>query len=405
MIGLKSQNFYASEEKKMINKVFKRRIFSDFLGNYHPKFYGGKFVRDFENKLSKYYNMKYAITFNSWTSGLIAAVGALDINPGDEVIVPTWTMTACPTSILFWGAKPVFADISMDDFNIDPKSIEKRITAKTKAIMVVDIHGSPANYKEIIKIKKKYNLKLIVDAAQAPGSKFDKKFTVNYSDIGGYSFNKHKHIQTGEGGVCLTNNKDIAMKAMLIRNHGEGVLDDPKRFKKMPMIGFNFRMTEMEAAMGIAQLPKLKKIVNEKYKIANLLTKGLKKIKYIRTLEEKKNCAYSYYMYPLILDCKKIGMKRNLIVNDLKKLKIQCRGGFYNLHKLPLYKYPNFFLSKKYPLSFKKKTVQQKCPVAEKLHNETFLSFQLCSFNYTKKDVKKIIAGFKKLWEKYKLKK
>ena len=98
--------------------------------------------------------MKYAITFNSWISGLIAAVGALDINPGDEVIVPTWTMTACPTSILFWGAKPVFADISSDDFNIDPKSIEKKITAKTKAIMVVDIHGTPANYKEIIKIKK-----------------------------------------------------------------------------------------------------------------------------------------------------------------------------------------------------------------------------------------------------------
>ena len=115
--------------------------------------------------------------------------------------------------------------------------------------MVVDIHGTPANYKEIIKIKK-YKLKLIVDAAQAPGSKFNKKFTVNYSDIGGCSFNRHKHIQTGEA-VCLTNNKDIAMKAMLI-NHGEGVLDDPKDLK-MPMIGFNFRMTEMEAAVG-AQL-------------------------------------------------------------------------------------------------------------------------------------------------------
>ena len=401
MIGLKPQNFYGVEEKRMLNKVFNRKIFSDFLGNYHPKFYGGKYVREFEMKLAKYYKMKYAITFNSWTSGLIAAVGALDINPGDEIIVPTWTMTACPTAILFWGAKPIFADINENDFNIDPLSIEKKITSKTKAIMIVDIHGTPANYKELIKIKKKYNLKIIIDAAQAPGSKYKNKYTVNYGDIGGYSFNRHKHIQTDEGGVCLTNDKKIAMKAMLIRNHGEGVLNTTRRFKKMPMVGFNFRMTELEAAMGIAQLPKLKKIVNEKYKIANQLTRGLSKFKYIKTLQEKKDYDYSYYMYPMIFDCNKIGKKRDQIVKDLKKLKIECRGGFYNLHKLPLYKYTSLFLSRKYPTSFKKKTIQQKCLVAEKLHKENFISFQLCSFSYTKKDVQKILSGFEKLWKNY----
>ena len=404
MIGTKSQNFYGIQEKKMINKVFSGKIFSDFLANDNPKFYGGKFVRKFEDKLSKFYKMKYAITFNSWTSGLIAAVGALDINPGDEIIVPTWTMTACPTSILFWGAKPVFADISDKDFNIDPVSVEKKINSRTKAIMIVDIHGTPANYERLLEIKKKYKIKLIVDAAQAPGSKFKNKYTVNYSDIGGYSFNRHKHIQTGEGGVCLTNNKEIAMKAMLIRNHGEGVLSDPKKFKKMPMIGFNFRMTEMEAAMGLAQLPKLKKIVKEKYEIAQILTRGLKKLKHIQTLKEKKNFTYSYYMYPIILDCKKICKKRDTIVKDLLKLKIQCRGGFYNLHRLPLYKDKKSYLSKKYPKIFSGNKRNERCVVAEKLHNETFLSFQLCSFTYTKRDAHKIVKAFNKLWEKYKIK-
>lgn len=404
MIGSKVESFFGSSERRMVNKVLKRKILSEFLANDNPKFYGGKYVREFEKKLAKYYNMKYAIGFNSWTSGLIAAVGAIGVKPGDEIIVPTWTMTACPTAVLFWGAKPVFADISKDDFTIDINSIESKITKKTKAIMVVDIHGTPAKYSEIIKLKKKYNLKIIVDAAQAPGSKYNKKYTVNYGDIGGYSFNRHKHIQTGEGGVCLTNNKNIAFKAMLIRNHGEGVLSNQKKFIKYPMIGFNFRMNEIEAAMGIAQLPKLNKIVKQKYQIANLLSRGLEKLKYLQTLKEKSNITYSYYMYPIVLDIKKIGISRDKILRDLKKLNINCRGGFYNLHKLPIYEKKNVFLTKMYPFAYKSNSKESACPVAEKLHNENFISLQLCSFKYTKSDVKKIIKAFEILWKKYKIK-
>ena len=164
---------YISIDQKDIKaaiKVLKKGTLSDYLGEKSPKFYGGYYVQKFERYLEKYFRVKHAITTNSWTSGLIAAVGAIGTEPGDEIIVTTWTMCASATAILHWNAIPIFADIEKETFNIDPNSIEKNITNKTKAIMAVDIFGHPANMRIINKIAKKNNLKVITDNAQSIGT-------------------------------------------------------------------------------------------------------------------------------------------------------------------------------------------------------------------------------------------
>ena len=201
---------------------------------------------------------------NSWTSGLICAVGALNLKPGDEIILPTWTMTACSAAILHWNYIPIFADINSETFNISETDIIKKISKRTKAIMSVDIFGYPANLIKIRKIAKRFNLKIISDCAQSPYSFIKKNHACNYADISGFSFNYHKHINTGEGGVVVTNNDTYAKRIKLIRNHGEKIIKFNDKNKNI--IGYNFRLGEIEAAIGIEQLKKLKKIVKKKTK-------------------------------------------------------------------------------------------------------------------------------------------
>ena len=217
-------NSIGKEELIAASKVIKTGVLSDFVGANTDAFYGGKYVKKFERRCEKFFNVKYAVSVNSWTSGLIASVGAIDIEPGDEIILSPWTMSACAMSILHWNAIPVFADIEDKTFNLDPKSVIKNITSKTKAIMSVDIFGHPHNFDEIKKIAKKYNLKIITDTAQAPYTFFKNKFAGTLGDVGGFSLNYHKHIHTGEGGVVVTNNRKIYQKLLLIRNHGESVI-------------------------------------------------------------------------------------------------------------------------------------------------------------------------------------
>ena len=271
-----------NEELTNIKKVIKSGVLSGFVGQKGDKFLGGKFVREFEYRFSKYIKSKYCISVNSWTSGLITCLGAIGIEPGDEVILSPWTMSACAISILHWNAIPVFADIDPETFNIDPEQIKKRISKKTKAIMLVDIFGHPAPYKEIIKIAKKNNLKIISDSAQSLGAKYYGKYSGVHADIGGYSFNVHKHLNTGEGGMIITNNKRLADRCRKLRNHGENTFIDQNKSKIMKnIIGYNFRMTEIDAAIGLAQLTKLRSTIKKQM----IAKKGIQRLKRLRGLK------------------------------------------------------------------------------------------------------------------------
>ncbi len=401
-------------EQKAIQRVLKNRILSKFLANSKPdykgnNFLGGTEVLTFENKIKKLFNVKYAVSVNSWTSGLSCAVGSLNVNPGDEIILPTWTMCACASSILQWNCIPVFADIEQDTYCIDPVDVEKKITKRTKAIMAVDIFGQSSDIKKLKKIAKKYKLKIISDSAQAIYSNYHKKKTGTLTDIGGFSFNCHKHIQTGEGGVLVTNDKNIFERLRLLRNHAEGVIGsyNKKKINKsklINMIGGNYRMGEIEAAIGIEQL----KILKEKFKTRNIAAKklshSLKKLYGIKTPKIRKNCTHSFYIYPIKLDLKLLKISRNKIYRTLLAEGLECISeGYSNLHLLPIfqkkiaygkYGFPWKIGKQKSKISYKKGI----CPTAENLHDKDFLMLELCMHEFTNNEVNLVIKVFKKVW-------
>ncbi len=403
----KRYNSIGKEELRAATKVLKSGKLSEFLASWGKEFYGGKYVRQFESKLKTFYKVKHAIVLNSWTSGLVAAVGALDIEPGDEIIVTPWTMCATATAILHWNAIPVFVDINQDDYCINLKDLEKKITKKTKAIITVDIFGNSSNVKSIkAKIKNK-NIKIISDSAQAPFTLENKKIVGTQSDIGGYSLNYHKHINTGEGGIIVTNNNFYADRVRLIRNHGEAVVEGMKFKKINNIIGHNFRMGEIEAAIGIQQLKKLKKLVLSRQKIAYRLTAGLEKLKGIITPSIKKGNTHSFYVYPIVLNLKKIKYSRKIIFKKLIQEGVQgLTEGYIVLHRLPMFKKKIAYGKKHFPWSINKKKYFYNngiCPVAEKLNDKTFLSLELCQFDISSKEVDLIIKAFQKVWSKLKI--
>ncbi|MDA9199961.1 DegT/DnrJ/EryC1/StrS family aminotransferase [Candidatus Pelagibacter sp.] len=291
----KRYNSIGKEEAEAARLVVESGNLSQFLGGWEPDFFGGPKVQTFEKKCAEYFGVKHAITVNSWTSGLIAAIGAIGIEPGDEVIVPTWTMCASATAILHWNAIPVFADIDPDSYCIDPASIEANITVHTKAIMAVDIFGQSADMNKIMSIAQKHNLKVISDTAQAPGALYKNKMAGTQAHIGGYSLNYHKHIHTGEGGILVTDNDELAEKLQLIRNHAESVIDAKGTNNLTNMIGYNFRLGEIECAIGIEQLKKLKTLINSRQNVANKLTKGLAGLSGLHTPIVKKDFTHVYY--------------------------------------------------------------------------------------------------------------
>ncbi len=283
------------EEQKVVQKVLESGILSKFLGCWHENFYGGPQVRELEKEWSEYYDVKHSIAVNSATSGLYCAVGASGAGPGDEIIVSPYTMTASATAALIYNAIPVFADIEEEYFCLDPKSIEERITERTKAIIVVDLFGQPYDADSINNIAKKNNLLVIEDAAQAPGVKYKGKFAGTLGDIGIYSLNYHKHIHTGEGCLIVTDDDELAERMRLIRNHAEVVVD-PKGYTNLTnMVGYNYRMTEIEAAIAREQLKKVNGLLNEIQKNVAYLTNKLSQIPCLSVPTTREGCVHAYY--------------------------------------------------------------------------------------------------------------
>lgn len=287
---------------------------------------GGKNVREFEKLVRSFTKTKYAVSVNSGTAALQAALYSLDVKKGDEVIVPSFTFVASVNAIASTGAKPVFVDILKENFTIDPDLITKKITRKTKAIMPVHLYGHISSIDRIKEIAKKHNLSVVEDAAQSLGSTFKGKQTGTFFELGCYSLYPGKVMTSGEGGVVVTNNKKLHEKLQMIRNHGMVKGYDSKIF------GLNLRLPEINAAIAKIQIKKLPKFIQLRRRNAKLLSELLSDTK-IKIPIERKNEKFNWSLYTITIK------NRDSI---LKKLNFKGIGAavYYPIpvHKIPIYK-------------------------------------------------------------------
>jgi perosamine synthetase len=288
----------------------------------------GQKVKDFEEAFAKYAGTSFAVAVNSGTAALHVALLAHGIGPGDEVITTPFSFVATANSVLFTGAKPVFADIREDTFNIDPNSIIEKITPRTKAIIPVHLYGQAADMKAIMEIAEDKDLIVIEDACQAHGATFEGKSVGSFND-GTFSFYPTKNMTTGEGGIITTNDKGIAEKARMIRSHGS------KQRYFHEMLGFNLRMTDIAASIGIAQLGKIVDFNRSRIKNAQYLTKSLGNIKGLTLPHVDKRCRHVFHQYTVRI---RGDISRDDVVLSLNKMHIGT-GIYYPLpiHKQPYY--------------------------------------------------------------------
>jgi len=397
-------NSIGTEEINAATEVLKSGVLSRFVGAWDKDFFGGEKVNEFERACENYFNVKHAITVNSWTSGLIAALGSLNIEPGDEIIVTPWTMCATATSILHWNAIPVFADIDKKTFNIDVESIKKNITKYTKAIVIADIFGQSCDIDLIMDLAEKNNLKVVTDCAQAPGALYKNKFAGTLSHVGGFSLNYHKHIHTGEGGILVTNDDELAERMSLIRNHGEAVVGKKNLKNISNIIGHNFRLGEIESAIGIEQLKKLDFFIKSRQAAAERLTLGLKDLKGLFTPYVSNFNTHVYYVYPIVLDIDILNIERHKIVEALIAEGLDIAEGYQNIHLLPMYQQKIAYGSKGFPWTSDicKRDIDYKkgiCPNAEELNDKSFLMIEMCKYQLNDIEVDLIIEVFHKVWK------
>jgi perosamine synthetase len=402
-------NTIGKEEKEAVQKVLDTGNLSQFLGAWGSDFLGGPTVRKFEEAWCKAIGISYAVSVNSNTSGLFAAMGACGIQPGDEVIVSPYTMSASAIAPMVYGGIPVFADIDPDSFCMDPISIESKITPYTKAILIVHIFGHPADMDTIMQIAKKYKLKVVEDCAQAPMGKYKGKYVGTIGDIGVFSLNYHKHIHTGEGGIIVTNDKHLAEKLQLIRNHGENVVEAKGETDLINMIGYNYRMTEVEAAIGIEQLKKLPSLLEQRLGNAEFLHHSLGSIHGLSSPPwVEKDSVHTFYVQPLKYDQQKLEVHRNDFVNAIKAevpsavlretAPLISAGYVKPLYLQPIYQQRVSVCS--FNCNHYKGSVDYSkgiCPVAEKMHFTELITHEYMRPGMTRSDLKDVINAFEKV--------
>src|SRR3989344_4814971 len=307
-------NTIGEEETEAVLRVMKTGALSKYIGGWCPQFFGGPEIQAFEKEWATKFGVKHAVAMNSASSGLIAALGAIGIEPGDEVIVSPYSMCISATAPLFYGAVPVFADIEPEYFCLDPKSVETAITPRTKAIVVVDLFGGVHDADAIMAIAKKHNLIVIEDAAQAPGALYKGRKAGTLSHIGVYSLNYHKHIHTGEGTLVVTDDDALFERLQLIRNHAEAVVKGKGVSNLSNMVGYNFRMTELEAAIGREQLQKLDRLIGERQKNCAYIAERCRDMPWFRPARIRESCTSVFYQHPFLYDEDAVGVPRQRFI-------------------------------------------------------------------------------------------
>lgn len=303
----------------------------------------GQFVHDFETALAEYIGTKHAILVSSGTAALWLSLKALEIQAGDEVIVPAFTFPATANVVELVGARPVLADIRLDDFCLDPDLVESKITKKTKAIMPVHEFGQSAEMAKIMPIAASYGLKVIEDAACALGAECQNKKVGAFGALGCFSFHPRKAVTTGEGGAVVTNDDELADRVRLLRNHGIQVSGGKTDFVRA---GFNFRLTDFQAALGLAQFAEIEDIIEKRIRISGIYDRLLADVDGIAIPGKFAGRKMVYQTYYVLLD---EAIDRDGVIEYLKRHEIETNYGAYAIHQLTYYKDRYHFRKNEYP--------------------------------------------------------
>ena len=340
----------------------------------------GEYIKLFERSFCDYLCVDHSLTATSGTTALHLAIVAMGIGPGDEVIVPDLTFGASANAVIHAGAKPVMVDVNSYTWTMDPDVIEKKITERTCAIMPVHLYGYPCDMDPIMKIARKHNLFVIEDCAEALGAKYKGKHVGTIGDVGCFSFFANKVITTGEGGMVTTNNQDFFDKMNLLKNHG---MSPEKRYWHF-YAGFNYRMTNLQAAVGLAQMESIHDFISNRRKMAECYHHELGNISGITLPPEAEWTENIYWLYSVLIDEQKLGVTRDELAESLLDYGIETRPFFYPLHIQPAYRQYR----------------HGNCPVSEKLSLQG-LSLPASNHNCLK-DVHRVCDTLKKIVEKTK---
>jgi perosamine synthetase len=292
----------------------------------------GPKIQEFEQMIADYVGVKYAIAVNSGTSALHLIVRSLGIGPGDEVLVPSFTFASSVNAIIYEGATPVFIDIEPETYNLDVCDLEKKITPRTKAIMAVDIFGHPSEWDEIIRISKEYQLRVIDDSCEALGAEYKGRKIGQFGDAAAFAFYPNKQITTGEGGIIVTNNEEIAELCRSMRNQGRGKMGVWLQHERL---GYNYRMDEMSAALGVSQLKKIEKFLLKREQVAKWYNERLSGLDWVIPPIVKEYVRKSWFVYVITLA---EGLKRDSVMKELEKQGVPCRVYFSPIHLQPYIK-------------------------------------------------------------------
>ena len=397
-----SCNTIGAEERCAVLEVLDSGVLSQFVGAWGPDFFGGPRVRALETAWAQYFGSRYAVSMNSATSCLYAAIGAAGVGPGDEVIVSPYTMSASAAAAIVYGAIPVFADIDPDTFCLEPRSVAERITDRTKAIIGVDLFGHPAPWADLRSIVAGRDIVLIEDAAQAPGATVDGQCAGTLGDIGIFSLNYHKTIHSGEGGVAVTNDPGLAERLQLIRNHGEAVVAARGTENIVNLVGFNYRMTEIEAAIALEQLRKLESLVLPRVAAADYLTGRLAGWPGLTPPVVRPGVRHGYYVYALKYDASTAGADRGWFATALRAEGIPVNTGYVApLYRQPMYQRGIAFGRHGFP--FRQTDGSTRCypdgicPVTERMHERELVHLSFLHAGLMESDLDDVATAFEKV--------
>ena len=390
-----------ADDKAAVMRVMDSGSLSGFYGSWGPEFDGGVEIKSLEEEWSSRFDVPYSVSVNSATSGLMVALGAAGVGPGDEVIVPCTTMSATAVTPLLYGCIPVFVDVESDYFTLDPDLVERNITEKTKAVIVVNLFGYPAELKRLRELCDAKGIHLIEDNAQAPLALHQGVLTGTIGHIGVFSLNYHKHIHCGEGGVCVTSDEELARRMRAIRNHGENVVGLNGSDDLTNMVGLNLRMTELSAAVARAQLSRIDDSVEKRAQMGRMLNELVGVLPGIRVPRPREDSTHVYYIWALDFDESVVGVSRSAFGKALAAEGVPHFMGYVKpLYTLRTFQERRAIGRGHWPFDLTTRDYTTlRCPVAESLFKSRLICMEPCFYDFTENEIRSVANAIHKVYE------